>query len=148
MANVGNRKGRVLDDAVKMKKPMKALELGTYCGYSSIRIARLLPKGAKLITLEVNKKYQDIAKQLAEFAGISDKIEFKLFELDYNHQALKKEVGHFDFVFMDHHAKSFLNDIHFIEKNDILKKGSAVVSNSLLCEGAEEYREYMMTDSK
>jgi catechol O-methyltransferase len=49
---------------------MKALELGTYCGYSSIRIARLLPKDAKLISLDVNKKFQDIAGQMCKFAGL------------------------------------------------------------------------------
>ena len=70
MANTGDRKGKVLDNAVSWKKPMKALELGSYCGYSSIRIARLLPKGAKLYSLEVNKKWSDIAKELAELAGL------------------------------------------------------------------------------
>ena len=42
MMNVGDVKGKILDDAVNQTKPMKALELGTYCGYSSVRIGRLL----------------------------------------------------------------------------------------------------------
>jgi hypothetical protein len=72
---VGDRKGLIVEEAIRnmttlpqvcqFKSPrcdllattfpliQKALELGTYCGYGSIRIALALPPQAKLITLEI-----------------------------------------------------------------------------------------------
>ncbi len=52
----GDDKNRILDDAVNQTRPMKALELGLDFGYSSVRIARLLPEGGKLISIDVNRK--------------------------------------------------------------------------------------------
>lgn len=47
-----------MDREVEAKKPRAVLELGTYCGYSGTRIARLLPKGAKLFTVDISKDNQ------------------------------------------------------------------------------------------
>lgn len=54
--------------------PSVALELGTYCGYSGVRIARLLKAGARLLTVEFNPEFAAIAKQIFEFAGVQDKV--------------------------------------------------------------------------
>src|ERR1041384_442296 len=39
LINVGDEKGRILDAAVERAKPSRILELGTYCGYSALRMA-------------------------------------------------------------------------------------------------------------
>lgn len=54
--------------------PSVALELGTYCGYSAVRISRLLKAGARLLTVEFNPEFAAIAKQMIEFAGVQDKV--------------------------------------------------------------------------
>ena len=43
LINVGDEKGRILDTAVRRAQTTLALELGTYCGYSALRIARAAP---------------------------------------------------------------------------------------------------------
>ncbi|MCP2294071.1 hypothetical protein APR11_000475 [Nocardia amikacinitolerans] len=43
LMNVGDEKGLLLDAAVVRAKPLLALELGAYCGYSAVRTGRLLP---------------------------------------------------------------------------------------------------------
>ncbi len=93
MMNVGDVKGKILDDAVNQTKPMKCLELGTYCGYSSVRIGRLLGEGSKLISLDVNEKWQNIGRQVGEFAGLKGKVEYWLGALEVNAGRLKKELG-------------------------------------------------------
>jgi catechol O-methyltransferase len=40
MINVGDEKGEILDRAVRRDSPHVLLELGTYCGYSALRVAR------------------------------------------------------------------------------------------------------------
>src|SRR5215510_5120516 len=43
LVNIGDEKGAVLDAAVRRADPQLALELGTYCGYGALRIARAAP---------------------------------------------------------------------------------------------------------
>lgn len=66
--------GCILDSVVSEVNPTSVLELGTYCGYSTVRIARLLPPHAKLITLEFNPDFAAIARQVISWAGVEDKV--------------------------------------------------------------------------
>ena len=66
--------GAILDSVVSEVNPALALELGTYCGYSTVRIARLLPPGGRLITLEFNPEYAAVARQVIEWAGLEDSV--------------------------------------------------------------------------
>lgn len=52
-----------------------ALELGGYIGYSAIRIARNLPPGGKLYSIDPNEKHVRIARRIIQHAGLSDKVE-------------------------------------------------------------------------
>lgn len=56
LQNVGDGKGLILDAAIQniTDGPKWALEIGTYCGYSAVRIGRLLPEGGKLISIEIS----------------------------------------------------------------------------------------------
>ncbi|KAI3370420.1 hypothetical protein L3Q82_025191 [Scortum barcoo] len=71
--NVGDEKGCILDSVVSEVNPATVLELGTYCGYSTVRIASLLPPHAKLITLEFNPEFAAIARQVIAWAGLEEK---------------------------------------------------------------------------
>lgn len=66
--------GCILDSVVSEVNPATVLELGTYCGYSTVRIAMLLPPGAKLITLEFNPDFAVIARQVIAWAGLEEKV--------------------------------------------------------------------------
>lgn len=66
--------GCILDSVVSEVNPATVLELGTYCGYSTVRIASLLPPHAKLITLEFNPDYAAIARQVIAWAGLEEKV--------------------------------------------------------------------------
>lgn len=54
--------------------PGCVLELGTYCGYSTVRIASLLPPHAQLITLEFNPDNAAVARQVIAWAGVAEKV--------------------------------------------------------------------------
>lgn len=66
--------GCILDSVVSEVSPATVLELGTYCGYSTVRIASRLPPHAKLITLEFNPEFAVIARQVIAWAGVEDKV--------------------------------------------------------------------------
>ncbi|XP_029994759.1 catechol O-methyltransferase B-like isoform X2 [Sphaeramia orbicularis] len=72
--NVGDEKGAILDSVVMETSPSTVLELGTYCGYSAVRIMRLLPPATRFITLEMNPDYAAVARQVIQHAGLQDKV--------------------------------------------------------------------------
>ncbi|PIO15803.1 hypothetical protein AB205_0167880 [Aquarana catesbeiana] len=72
--HVGDEKGLILDKVLKETDPSLVLELGTYCGYSAVRIARLLKPNVRLITIEMNPNNAAVAREMIEFAGLKDKV--------------------------------------------------------------------------
>lgn len=59
---------------VKKRAPKVAVELGGYCGYSAVRIGRLLPEGSRFISMEINPLFAAIATKIVELAGLSHKV--------------------------------------------------------------------------
>jgi len=92
--------GRFLQFLVRANNTMKALEIGTLGGYSGIWIARGLPPGGKLITLEVDFRHAQVAREHFEYAGVADLIEVRVGDAHSVLQDLSDEDP-FDFVFID-----------------------------------------------
>ncbi len=74
LSSVCLSEGLILDSVLTEVNPSMALELGTYCGYSTVRIARLLSPGSKLITVEFNPAFAAVARQIIAYAGFQDKV--------------------------------------------------------------------------
>ena len=73
LVNVGDEKGELLDAAVRRADPKLALELGTYCGYSSLRIARAAPD-AKVYSVEFAAANAEVARRIWAHAGVDDRV--------------------------------------------------------------------------
>src|ERR671935_168978 len=82
MINVGDEKGELLDAAVRRAKPHRALELGTYCGYSALRIARTMPPDGRLVSIELNPANAEIARRIWDHAGATDRLNVVVGTLD------------------------------------------------------------------
>ncbi|XP_071981144.1 catechol O-methyltransferase A-like isoform X1 [Engystomops pustulosus] len=228
--NVGDKKGEILDAVVLETRPRYVLELGTYCGYSTLRIARLLPPGARLITIEMNPHYAQVAKELFQHAGldtqlspISDftlptnppspcgeaeqnamqsicqqrkwrlqeallyttlqclqlplqlfsrtpqcplspsslpaqeksaekrptgqtcKVELLVGSSTILIPQLKKklDIEKFDLVFIDHWKVSYLPDTKLLEECGLLKAGSVLLADNVICPGTPDYLKYV-----
>jgi predicted O-methyltransferase YrrM len=62
--------GKLLGILAGMVGARKALEFGTLGGYSTILLARALPEGGQLVTLEANAEYAEVARANIERAGL------------------------------------------------------------------------------
>ncbi|XP_032864122.1 catechol O-methyltransferase isoform X1 [Tyto alba] len=143
--NVGNEKGLILDKTVEEVNPSVALELGTYCGYSAVRIARLLKAGAHLLTVEFNPEFAAIAKQIIEFAGVQDKVKLLEGPSEKIIPQLKKkyEVDTLDFVFLDHWKDRYTPDTILLQECNLLRKGSVFLADNVIVPGAPEFLNYV-----
>src|SRR3954469_9987458 len=121
MMNVGDEKGELLDAAIRRVQPHRLLELGTYCGYSALRTARVMPDGAHLCSIEFSADNAAIARRILEHAGVTDRVTVVLGTLGDGGRtisALESEhgfgPGSLDFVFVDHDKSAYIPDIERI----------------------------------
>jgi catechol O-methyltransferase len=148
LMNVGDEKGALLDAAVRRANPKLALELGTYCGYSALRIARSAP-AAKVYSVELAEANAVNARQIWAHAGAADRITCVVGTIGDGGRTLDALAGHgfatgaLDLVFIDHDKSAYLADLHSILERGWLHTGSIVVADNVKWPGAPEYREYM-----
>ncbi len=150
MMNVGDEKGEILDRAIARAEPQRILELGTYCGYSALRTARVMPAGAHLTSIEFSAANADIARRNWEHAGVADRITVVVGTLgDGGETIARLEAEHgfvpgsLDFVFVDHDKAAYLPDLERILARGWLHAGSIVVADNVKVPGAPKYRAYM-----
>jgi predicted O-methyltransferase YrrM len=80
----------------------RILEIGTLGGYSSIWLARALPRNGRLITLELDPKHVAVANGNIERAGLADRVDVRLGAALETLPRLQAEIVEpFDFVFID-----------------------------------------------
>ncbi|CAE7539199.1 unnamed protein product [Symbiodinium natans] len=130
LIHVGGQKGEHLDAAVRERKPKRALELGTYLGYSAVRIARCLPDGATLYTVEEDAQNATLAEASIAHAGLSAKIVVLLGTVETLKPKLL-ELAPFDFVFLDHQKALYLEEIQRLEAWRLVRHGTTVVADNI-----------------
>ena len=72
----GHIQGRLLKFLVKMIRPHRILEIGTFTGYSGLCMAEGLDEGGKLYTFEVEDELEDFTRRWIDGSPYADKIEF------------------------------------------------------------------------
>lgn len=92
--------GRLLQVLAIACGARKILEIGALAGYSGIWLARALPSGGRLISLEVSEKHAGVARASLERAGLSDRAEVRLGPALEILPTLTSEAP-FDLVFID-----------------------------------------------
>ena len=150
MINVGDEKGELLDAAVRRAEPKRLLELGTYCGYSALRTARVMPEDAHLYSIEFVEANAAIARRILAHAGIESRVTVLVGTLGDGGEtiaALEDQHGFtrgsLDFVFIDHAKDAYLPDLERILERGWLHPGAVVVADNVKTPGAPDYRDYM-----
>jgi catechol O-methyltransferase len=150
LINIGDEKGEILDRSVQRTQPRRLLELGTYCGYSALRMTRAMPSDAHLWSIEFNPANAAIARRIWQHAGISDRVTVIVGTLgDGGHtlRNLSEREGFFpksvDLVFLDHAKDEYLPDLERILDQRWLHPGSVVVADNIRFPGVPDYLDYM-----
>ena len=149
MINVGDEKGQILDAAVVRTNPRRVLELGTYCGYSALRMAVAAPS-AQIVSIEFNRANAEIARRILEHAGVGGRVTIVVGTLGDGGttiHALRRthglHPGSVDLAFIDHAKDAYLPDLQLIMQEGWLRPGALVVADNVKVPGAPEYHAYM-----
>jgi len=128
LMNVGPEKGNILRKEILRCKPARVLELGSFIGYSAILMASSIDNESKLISIDIDSKSIEISKKMVSFAGLDNKIQFIEGSASEVIPTLKEG---FDFVFIDHGKKSYLNDLLLLEEHSLLNQNAVVFADNV-----------------
>jgi predicted O-methyltransferase YrrM len=96
---VDDNAGRILQVLTLLKRPARALEIGTYFGYSAIHIARGMASGGRLTTIEVDPDIAAVARRNLEVCGVADRVEIVVADAAEHLPRLEPES--FELIFID-----------------------------------------------
>src|SRR5687768_10337509 len=133
--NVSANEGRLLHMIAKLSGAKKILEIGTLGGYSTIWLARALPEGGTLLSLEYSSKHAEVARANIERAGLSDRVEVRVGSgLDLLPQITSRGEGPFDLFFIDADKENYPGYLDWAIK--LSRPGSVILSDNLIRNGA------------
>ncbi|PRF79311.1 methyltransferase [Burkholderia multivorans] len=100
--NVAPNQGKLLQLLATIRGARRILEVGTLGGYSTIWLARALPPGGRLVTLELNPAHAAVATQSIARAGFADVVSVVVGSAkDSLARLIADGEAPFDFIFID-----------------------------------------------
>ena len=133
--DVAPNQGKLLHLLALTKGARRILEIGTLGGYSTIWLARALPAGGRLITLEVEPKHAEVARKNLERAGFADVVEVRLgAAADSLAQLHAEGVEPFDLIFIDADKQRIPEYLDWALK--LSRRGTLIITDNVVREGA------------
>ena len=94
--------GKLLHLLARMTGARRVLEVGTLGGYSTIWLARGIPRDGRVVTLELEQKHADVARANLERAGVSEQVDIIVGRAADTLRRIAERGGEpFDLVFID-----------------------------------------------
>jgi len=132
---VSPAQGRFLQQLARIQGARSILELGTLGGYSTILLARALPEDGRLLTLELNGDYAEVARANIERAGLGERVELRVGPAQEGLRALIAEgAGPFDLVFID--ADKSSTPEYFELALELVRPGAVILADNVVRDGS------------
>lgn len=133
---ISPEQGQFMSLLVKMIGAKRALEIGTFTGYSSICIANALNDGGTLICCDDSEEWTAMAKKYWALAGIQDRIKLELQAASITLQSLLDDgqAESFDFVFIDADKQNY--PLYFEQSLKLLRPGGLMAVDNTLWGGS------------
>jgi len=181
MMHVGDGKSRILRDALALavegftsrletkkgtaardsRTTFRVLELGTYCGYSAVKMAlylsELLPPGVevRVHSIEIDPANAAVAREVVRLAGMEDVVEVMVEgSVERGVEKARASSGEaaveFGAVFIDHDKDDYLSDLLSLLSLSpkVLPPGSVVIADNVLMGRIDDYRDYVGEEAK
>ncbi len=132
---VSPTQGKFLHILARLQNARTILEVGTLGGYSAIWLARALPSGGRLVTLEFDPKHAEVARANIAAAGLADRVDVRLGRaIDTLPKLAAEGLGPFDLVFIDADKPS--NPDYFTWALKLTRPGSLILVDNVVRDGS------------
>ncbi len=133
--NVAPNQGKLLHLLARLQGARVILEIGTLGGYSTIWLARALPPGGRLITLEANPRHADVARANIARAGLEHVVDLRLGPALETLPLLAVEGrGPFDLIFIDADKPGYADYFRWALK--LSRRGTVIIADNVVRKGA------------
>lgn len=122
--------GKLLELMARAMGARRILEIGTLGGYSAIWLARALPAGGRLVTLEYNPKHAEVARANIARAGLTEVTEVRV---GAGLDLMPVLSGPFDFFFIDANKEGYPD--YFRACLELSRPGSVMVFDNVIRDG-------------
>ena len=130
--SVSPPQGKFLHLLARIAGARRILEIGTLAGYSTIWLARALPRGGRLVSLEFDPKHADVARANIARANLSEMVDVRVGRAIDSLPALERDEP-FDFVFID--ADKVSTPDYFRWAMKLTRKGGVIVVDNVVRSG-------------
>ncbi|QEC69643.1 O-methyltransferase [Panacibacter ginsenosidivorans] len=131
--SISASQGKFLQVLAKLCNAKKILEVGTLAGYSTIWMARALPKDGKLISLEYEQLHADVARENIKRAGLDNIVEIRVGKAIDLLPELAKENMVFDMIFIDADKEPYAEYFQWALK--LSHSGTLIIADNVIREG-------------
>jgi len=126
--------GKFLALMVRISGARDVLEIGTLGGYSTIWLARALPEGGRVITLEIDPRHAEIARKNLERAGVRERVEITIGPaIDAMRALYERAAPAFDLIFIDADKKSIPEYLDWSMK--LSRPGTVIIVDNVVRDG-------------
>ncbi|XP_022539333.2 catechol O-methyltransferase [Astyanax mexicanus] len=144
--SIGPEKGEFLDEIVRREAPLRVLELGMHCGYTSVRILRLLPPSGKLLTVELDPITAEKGEEIILVSGFkTPQFQVQTCSSAEAIASLPSQLGEscLDLVMMDHDPEQYLPDLLALQRGKLLSARCVLLLNRTQEPGAQALLKYV-----
>jgi predicted O-methyltransferase YrrM len=129
--DVSRLQGKFLDILIRVSGARRVLEIGTLGGYSTLWMARALPEGGRIVTLELSPHHARVARDNLDNAGVLDRVELRVAPAVESLTALVAEaVKPFDLIFIDADKQSYPEYLEWSLK--LARVGTVIVADNVV----------------
>ena len=131
--DVSPLQGKFLEFLVRVSGARRVLEIGALGGYSTIWMARALPEGGRVVTLELEAHHAEVARRNLEGAGVLDRVEVIVGPALETLPVLAGQSEIFDLIFIDADKESYPEYLGWAMK--LSRPGTVIVADNVVREG-------------
>jgi len=132
--DVTSLQGKFLEFLVRVSGAKRVLEIGTLGGYSTIWLARALPEGGRVVTLELDPHHARVARGNLQNAGVLDRVEVRVGPALKSLSTLVTENAEpFDLIFIDADKRGYPQYLQWSLK--LSRPGTVIVADNVVREG-------------
>ena len=128
---VSPNQGKFLGLLVEISGARRILEIGALGGYSAIHLARALPEGGDLTSLELEERHAEVARENVRRAGLDDRVEVRVGDArDLLSRMVERYEGPFDLIFIDADKEGYPEYLKWALK--LSRPGSLILADNTI----------------
>jgi caffeoyl-CoA O-methyltransferase len=132
---VSPNEGKLLQLLAELLGARRILEIGTLGGYSAINLGRGMAENGRLISLEIDERHAEVARQNVERAGLGERVEIRVGDArKLLAELVEADEGPFDLIFIDADKEGYPEYLEWALS--LSRPGSLILGDNTIWGGA------------